>query len=227
MGSKIFGVIILAGVMFGIVMLWIEGSVDPIAIAQKDIKQITKQFQTGDLITFNLQPDAPSKTEFVYTDNRDLLLENNIVNGTNLTGTAPVIERTTLDVRCNPNPNNPYDPCVGDSLTDKIQLGNIVIISGNMKLVDPNSVTDRQFVPPPFKYVLEITCDFREDCILEPIGRRGTTDSVGSFEEKWTTSTIQHNPGKYVAKITARSEVLDIYDRPYLLEFEYDFVLVE
>jgi len=227
MGNKIFGVIILAGVIFGMAMLWIEGSVDPIALAQQDIKQITKQFQTGDLITFNLQPDAPTKSEFVYTQTRDLSAENNVVNGTSLNGTIPLIERTTVDVRCNPNPNNPYDPCVGSSLTDKIQLGNIVIISGNMKLVDPNSINDRQFVPPPFKYILEITCDFREFCSLDPIARRGVTDSIGSFEEKWTTSTIQHDPGEYVAKITARSEVLDPFDRPYLLEFEYRFVLVK
>ena len=96
-----------------------------------------------------------------------------------------------------------------------------------MKLVDPNSINDRQFVPPPFKYILEITCDFREFCSLDTIARRGVTDSIGSFEEKWTTSTIQHDPGEYVAKITARSEVLDPFDRPYLLEFEYRFVLVK
>jgi len=212
--SAIFWVAVIGIVVGGLIYISVEGDINPVSIAQSDIKKLTKSFETGDSISFFLTPTKTS--EFEYGP------ESPFVNNEN-EGIVQTDQNQTVQIR---NETLIETSQIGGSSSDQIPIGNIIRIAGNIRLVDPNTINpDKpEYVPPPFKYVLEITCDHRQYCNLQPLATRGTTDSIGNFEYKWTTS-YRDSLGEYVAKITARSEILDPFDKPYLLEHEYRFSL--
>ncbi len=236
MSGGILWIAVIFVLVGSLVYMAIEGDINPVSIAQKDLNQLTQIIkdtrcnQVGDCIDVWLQPQAPISDEIFYEGEpegqRDLELEQNSnINNTN--GSIPIISKTFIDARCIPNPSNPYDPCDDKSLADKIQIGNVVHVAGTVRIVDPLSLDplNPNFVNPPFKYSVEIYCDFRDFCITSPIARRGITDSIGNFDEKWTTSQTNSGKGEYIAKITSWSIIDDPFGRPYLVENEYRFEL--
>ena len=96
----------------------------------------------------------------------------------------------------------------------RVQLGNIVSIEGQIKIIDP--LTKELVEPRTAKYILTIDCSgLTEFCNLDPVVRRGTTTTAGTFIEKWTTSTSHNTVGLYEITVFATSETKDIFNRYY------------
>ena len=96
----------------------------------------------------------------------------------------------------------------------RVQIGNIASIEGQIKIIDP--ITKELVEPRTAKYVLTIDCsELTEFCNLDPVVKRGTTTTAGTFIEKWTTSTSQNTVGLYEVTVFATSETKDMFDRYY------------
>ena len=100
---------------------------------------------------------------------------------------------------------------VGDVMM--VQLGNIASIEGQIKLIDPQ--TKKIVEPRTAKYTFMITCsELSEFCNFKPLVRHGTTTAVGTFIERWTTTT-SYSEALYEVEIFALSEQVDQFGIPY------------
>ena len=231
MSNKIAWIVLLVGMFGGLGYLMTLNEEKVTSNIINDVEALTKKFPTGDEITFYPQPNISPQ---------DIPMQENnvvpIVEKTEIIDGEEVIVEEPLDMTEIESTDPESQVFVGSSdlayarnmdaiqkgTNDQIQVGNIVNIVGSIKLLDIRS----DEIPAPYKFALDIDCDFRDNCNLITISYRGETDTSGTFQYKWTTSQ-RNSIGEYIATITAQSEIDDPFGKPYLLKHEYRFWLIE
>lgn len=107
-----------------------------------------------------------------------------------------------------------YKETLGNEAVMQVQIGNIISIEGQIKIIDP--LTGEIIEPRTAKYSMIMTCnDLTEFCNLSSITRRGTTTVAGTFLEKIATNQSTFTEGLYNVEIFARSETLDSFGDRY------------
>lgn len=126
--------------------------------------------------------------------------------------TSSYVTGVTSDTSFSKQGQKQQSELVGDKGQMLVQIGNIATIQSQIKILDNNGEI---IEPRYYEYYMTIDCDdSMEFCNLDPISRRGTTDSGGNFIQKWTTD-FHDMPGLYKAVILATSEKTDEFDRKY------------
>lgn len=101
---------------------------------------------------------------------------------------------------------------VGDDGQMIVQIGNIATIQGQIKILNNNNDI---IEPRLYHYYLMIRCDdSTEFCNLDPISRRGTTTTSGTFIEKWTTN-FKNTAGLYQVDIFATADAVNEFNQKY------------
>lgn len=209
---KVLAVLILIGVVGGVYYI---SQTSDVPIPQTDdlIEPFTKSFATGDAITFQIPtaPEPPPKT----IESAPVVTVP-VTNSTN--STAPpqvdVITQDTSFDKSGAKKQSVYS--IDNKMT--VTKGNIADIQGDITIVDP--LTKQAVEPRFYKYWLTIECsDMTQFCNLEPLTTRGSTDSNGHFQYKWTTHT-NTQLGLYSVIIIAQSESADGDGLKYRLEHQ-------
>ena len=195
MGKEIFYILVVIVVILGVsVLAYEKGNINPVQYSEQ-VYSLVQNHPDGSFAEFFLDPQKPV-TEYVYkmVEKKEIVT---LDNGTQ-------VEQVTQEQVAVPVSEGEITTTEKQSLQKYCRVNYQCIIEGKLGLVDNNG----KEVPPPYFYVLTITCDFRDGCNAKrEVSITGEkTDGNGGFRYTWTTSAnLGETAGEYNAIVSARS----------------------
>ncbi len=208
----VFGIIVIVAGLLGLAYYTDQSFVTGTVNNVLSFTTNEKCNQVGDCITFNIPvPVENHDTVPVDYDTNTVTSATYYENGTEIpqqsyiTGVINDVSYSKTGVR--------QSSYLANEDVMMVQIGNIISIDAQIKIIDP--VTKNIIEPRIAKYTLIMTCsDLSEFCNLSSITRRGTTNAVGTFNERITTDSTWV-PALYEVEVFAISETLDQFGIPY------------
>ena len=195
MGKEIFYIVIVIVVILSVsVWAYQKGSINPIQYSEQ-VFSLVQNHPDGSFAEFFLDPQKPV-TEYVYK----MIEKKEIITLDNGTQT----EQITQEEIAVPVSEGEIITTEKQSLQKYCRVNYQCVIEGKLSLVDQNGKS----VPPPYFYILIITCDFRDGCNPQrEVSATGEkTDGNGGFTYVWATSErLGEKAGEYHTIVSARS----------------------
>ena len=182
-------ILVIIGVLLGFVMLVMYLPEQQITPYDDEARKLITQFtESGEYIGFDID-SSPPVTKYVYDSNNIITGKVDALGNITPVTEEEVKELTTLDV-------NVQDRKLSQSKICK--KGYQCDITGIVNLIDP--ATGNR-IPPPYSYLITISCDYRDFCSLSPsLSSNGVSFSDGTFKYTWVI-TEKVTVGEYEVSV--------------------------